>query len=195
MKKRIRITKKNTPTGILKNSTSKTTSSPASTSKKAVERRLTFDKNSANKGDGDDSFLQNEYGQNNSDDEGGIDNLVDDEQNSGDEDDNEENSDDEGEEGEEEKTGNENEGGEEEKRNNIVLAANGRRLPIRNRLGKVFFSEEEENYLREGVNTYGRGNWAVILNKYDFHKRRTPIDLKDKWRTMQRQEAKEASRN
>ena len=49
---------------------------------------------------------------------------------------------------------------------------------------KVKFSENEENFVIEGVDEYGVGNWKEILQAYPFHKSRTNISIKDKYRTL-----------
>ncbi|CAA3028578.1 telomere repeat-binding 2-like [Olea europaea subsp. europaea] len=56
----------------------------------------------------------------------------------------------------------------------------------RRRVGK--WSAEEEDTLRAGVEEYGQGNWKCILKAYRhiFEGRRTEVDLKDKWRNMNR---------
>mmetsp|Transcript_6518 Transcript_6518/g.19788 ORF Transcript_6518/g.19788 Transcript_6518/m.19788 type:complete len:269 (-) Transcript_6518:5-811(-) len=46
------------------------------------------------------------------------------------------------------------------------------------------FSADEERYLLEGIEHFGAGNWKKILTSYDFHWKRTPVDLKDKHRNM-----------
>jgi hypothetical protein len=44
------------------------------------------------------------------------------------------------------------------------------------------WNETEEALLRCGVSSYGAGNWAVIIKKLRLNK--TPLQLKDKWRTL-----------
>ena len=58
----------------------------------------------------------------------------------------------------------------------------GRPKAIRRR-GKRFFTEREETYLRQGVQRFGFGNWAVILKHYPFENR-TSVNLKDKYRNL-----------
>jgi len=59
-----------------------------------------------------------------------------------------------------------------------------RGAPSTARIHRVQWSMEEKDMLREGVSAYGLGKWAEILKAYDFHKHRTNVDLKDKWRNM-----------
>ncbi|CAH0491326.1 unnamed protein product [Peronospora farinosa] len=51
----------------------------------------------------------------------------------------------------------------------------------------VFWSDEEEKFLRHGVKKYGTGKWKQILidGQDVFSKHRTNVDLKDKWKNMQ----------
>lgn len=44
---------------------------------------------------------------------------------------------------------------------------------------------EETKWLEEGVKLYGEGNWSKILSKYNFVGR-TSVNLKDRWRTLQK---------
>ena len=50
------------------------------------------------------------------------------------------------------------------------------------------WSRDEVAALELGVSTLGEGHWGVILERYAarFHSRRTDVDLKDKWRNLQR---------
>ena len=48
--------------------------------------------------------------------------------------------------------------------------------------------------LEHGVRIFGHGNWKRILNAYAFHSKRSPVDLKDKWRNLNRSKAKKAAR-
>lgn len=54
--------------------------------------------------------------------------------------------------------------------------------------GRVRWKEEEVEYLKKGVETYGVGHWRTILERYPFHSRRTNVDLKDKWRNLQKKQ-------
>lgn len=50
---------------------------------------------------------------------------------------------------------------------------------------KRMWTESETNNLIEGVKRYGEGNWSKIKAHYSF-KDRTNINLKDRWRTIQK---------
>ena len=52
--------------------------------------------------------------------------------------------------------------------------------------GRIRWKEEEVEYLKRGVKIYGVGNWRTILQSYPFHSRRSNVDLKDKWRNLQK---------
>ena len=60
------------------------------------------------------------------------------------------------------------------------------------RLKRPFTAQEETN-LREGVKRYGVGNWRLILMAYTFDNR-TTVDLKDKWRNLQKMERRAQKR-
>ena len=45
------------------------------------------------------------------------------------------------------------------------------------------FTQEEVDWLREGVSRFGVGRWRSILDSYNF-KGRTTVNLKDKWRNL-----------
>ncbi|XP_065065200.1 uncharacterized protein LOC135691304 [Rhopilema esculentum] len=60
---------------------------------------------------------------------------------------------------------------------NVTSTARQKRRP---------FSEEEVEWLRRGVKRYGFGNWATILRNYPFPSKRTAVNLKDKWRNIER---------
>ncbi|XP_070539737.1 telomeric repeat-binding factor 2-like isoform X3 [Ptychodera flava] len=47
------------------------------------------------------------------------------------------------------------------------------------------WSQEEIYNLKQGVKRHGTGNWRTILNTYEFNNR-TNVNLKDKWRVMER---------
>jgi Myb-like DNA-binding domain len=65
--------------------------------------------------------------------------------------------------------------------------------------GYTRFTSEEEALLVEGVRVYGVGNWKLILASSGkgpgsrFHPRRTPVDLKDKWRNLSRARQRKVS--
>ncbi|KAJ3429628.1 telomeric repeat-binding factor [Anaeramoeba flamelloides] len=51
---------------------------------------------------------------------------------------------------------------------------------------RVFWSNEECCCLIDGINRFGVGKWSKIMGQagYNFHLKRTPHDLKDKWRNL-----------
>ncbi|KAJ3423324.1 trf-like [Anaeramoeba flamelloides] len=51
---------------------------------------------------------------------------------------------------------------------------------------RVFWSNEECCCIIDGINRFGVGKWAKIMkqSEYNFHVKRTPHDLKDKWRNL-----------
>ena len=51
------------------------------------------------------------------------------------------------------------------------------------------WTETEVNALSEGVRICGAGNWADILRRSQnqFHPSRRPVDIKDKYRTLEKQ--------
>ncbi|CAN8069977.1 unnamed protein product [Agarophyton chilense] len=53
------------------------------------------------------------------------------------------------------------------------------------------FSALEEAHLLEGVRKYGAGKWKKILTCYEFHWKRTAVDLKDKYRNIIRAQERE----
>ena len=53
-------------------------------------------------------------------------------------------------------------------------------------MGKVAWSSVEEEQVYQGVLAHGVGNWALIRS--EFVPNRTNVDIKDKWRTMKRQQ-------
>ncbi|KAE9021202.1 hypothetical protein PF006_g5386 [Phytophthora fragariae] len=59
--------------------------------------------------------------------------------------------------------------------------------PRRGRRVTVFWSEDEEKFLRQGVERHGIGKWKQILRDGAgvFSSHRTNVDLKDKWKNMQ----------
>ena len=56
------------------------------------------------------------------------------------------------------------------------------------------WSEEETKALKQGVLKYGHGKWSKILDdpdsKNDLEKR-SPVDLKDKWRVLEKKRTHE----
>ncbi|KAJ8575302.1 hypothetical protein ON010_g3909 [Phytophthora cinnamomi] len=59
--------------------------------------------------------------------------------------------------------------------------------PRRGRRATVFWSEDEEEFLRQGVARRGIGKWKQILHDGAgvFSAHRTNVDLKDKWKNLQ----------
>lgn len=55
------------------------------------------------------------------------------------------------------------------------------------------FTQAEQAMLIEGVRRYGAGNWKKILSSYEFHVKRTAVDLKDKYRNILRAQERERS--
>ncbi|GAB5357759.1 hypothetical protein AAMO2058_000401900 [Amorphochlora amoebiformis] len=54
-----------------------------------------------------------------------------------------------------------------------------------------WWTREEERTLVKGVKELGKGRWSMILHKYRGALRgRTTVDLKDKWRNIERAEAR-----
>eukprot|EP00026_Physarum_polycephalum_P003963 Phypoly_transcript_03980.p1 GENE.Phypoly_transcript_03980~~Phypoly_transcript_03980.p1 ORF type:complete len:693 (+),score=217.82 Phypoly_transcript_03980:86-2164(+) len=53
------------------------------------------------------------------------------------------------------------------------------------KIAKRKFSIAEEQYLHKGVERFGVGKWKEILMSYNFNNR-TAVDLKDKWRNIQK---------
>eukprot|EP01156_Anaeramoeba_ignava_P021177 Anaeramoba_ignava/c18348_g1_i1.p1 GENE.c18348_g1_i1~~c18348_g1_i1.p1 ORF type:complete len:367 (+),score=135.84 c18348_g1_i1:36-1103(+) len=53
---------------------------------------------------------------------------------------------------------------------------------------RVFWTDEETRFLIFGVKKYGVGRWSVILSdsSLQFHMKRKPHDLKDKWRNLKK---------
>lgn len=53
--------------------------------------------------------------------------------------------------------------------------------------GRVFWTDREIMCLKKGVQEDGlRGQWAEILARYPFQDCRTSVDLKDKWRNLEK---------
>lgn len=53
--------------------------------------------------------------------------------------------------------------------------------------GRVFWTDREIMYLKKGVQEDGlRGQWAEILARYPFQDCRSSVDLKDKWRNLEK---------
>eukprot|EP00286_Rhodomonas_abbreviata_P016612 CAMPEP_0181340260 /NCGR_PEP_ID=MMETSP1101-20121128/29742_1 /TAXON_ID=46948 /ORGANISM="Rhodomonas abbreviata, Strain Caron Lab Isolate" /LENGTH=562 /DNA_ID=CAMNT_0023451379 /DNA_START=31 /DNA_END=1719 /DNA_ORIENTATION=+ len=60
-------------------------------------------------------------------------------------------------------------------------AASGKKERIR-------WTPEEVKNLVDGVASLGEGNWKMILEDRTFHKSRSAVDLKDKWRNLKKAE-------
>ncbi|KAJ1472387.1 hypothetical protein T484DRAFT_1975465 [Baffinella frigidus] len=48
------------------------------------------------------------------------------------------------------------------------------------------FSEEEIDFLIKGVKRFGKGKWKEILEAYEFRNNRSTVDVKDKWRNLEK---------
>jgi hypothetical protein len=94
--------------------------------------------------------------------------------------------DEDGEEYKPEKTDSEQEDEEQTRDGNYVPYTSPNRPAPKRRRGKVPFSEQEVVNLRAGVRRFGIGSWKKILDYYDFEPRRTSVDLKDKWRNLEK---------
>ncbi|CAM9119195.1 unnamed protein product [Discosporangium mesarthrocarpum] len=46
------------------------------------------------------------------------------------------------------------------------------------------WSAQEVSYLQEGVKKFGDGKWIEIVKHYPFHEKRSNVDLKDKWKNI-----------
>lgn len=55
--------------------------------------------------------------------------------------------------------------------------------PLGSTRTRRLWTPEEEAKLIKGVNTYGKGNWALIRRKMHLTER-TNVELKDKWRNI-----------
>ena len=63
------------------------------------------------------------------------------------------------------------------------------------RKSKQMFSQEEVDALREGVAKHGKGRWKdILLESQHVFQDRTTMDLKDKWRNIERMAQKERAR-
>jgi hypothetical protein len=72
-----------------------------------------------------------------------------------------------------------------------VPAAGGSR-PVRTGR-RIFWSEDEVAQLRKAVLEDGlKGQWAVIRDTYNLHPCRSAVDIKDKWRNIEKTEAPNA---
>uniref|UniRef100_A0A8C3SXT7 Telomeric repeat-binding factor n=1 Tax=Chelydra serpentina TaxID=8475 RepID=A0A8C3SXT7_CHESE len=52
-------------------------------------------------------------------------------------------------------------------------------------LDKSKWTVQESEWVREGVKTFGEGNWKMICKKFPFENR-TAVMIKDRWRTMKK---------
>ena len=50
----------------------------------------------------------------------------------------------------------------------------------------VYWTAEEAGYIRDGVKKFGCGKWKKILEVYPFKSCRNSMDIRDKWRNMQK---------
>ena len=60
-------------------------------------------------------------------------------------------------------------------------------LNKRSKRTRIVFSSEEEDFIIQSVRKFGVGQWAKILQNFDFHPSRASVSIKDKYRTMKRQ--------
>ncbi|CAI5733133.1 unnamed protein product [Peronospora destructor] len=86
----------------------------------------------------------------------------------------------------EEDTDDNNSSGESLQADDVMEGSNARRRGRRRQT--VFWSDEEEKFLCRGVKKYKAGKWKQILidGQDVFSKHRTNVDLKDKWKNMQK---------
>ncbi|XP_077167017.1 telomeric repeat-binding factor 2 isoform X4 [Paroedura picta] len=56
---------------------------------------------------------------------------------------------------------------------------------VRSGAKKQKWTSEETEWIRAGVKKFGEGNWKAIFRAYRF-KNRTPVMIKDRWRTMKK---------
>ena len=62
-----------------------------------------------------------------------------------------------------------------------------KKMNLKGRYRRVYWTKEEEEYLRKGVKKFGVGKWKQIIDFYPFNPCRTSVDAKDKWRNIKRQ--------
>ena len=60
-------------------------------------------------------------------------------------------------------------------------------LNKRSKRTRIVFSSEEEDFIIQSVRKFGVGQWAKILQNFDFYPSRASASIKDKYRTMKRQ--------
>jgi hypothetical protein len=60
------------------------------------------------------------------------------------------------------------------------------RVPRKKRRQYTRWTEDEVRVLKEGVRVFGRGKWQQILDWGMEFNNRSAVDLKDKWRTLNR---------
>jgi hypothetical protein len=51
---------------------------------------------------------------------------------------------------------------------------------------RIRWTEEEAGYVRQGVKKFGYGKWMQIRASYPFKSCRSSVDIRDKWRNMQK---------
>ncbi|CAG2233803.1 unnamed protein product [Mytilus edulis] len=73
----------------------------------------------------------------------------------------------------------------ERMRDDLTIPSQIRQVFNGKRRRRVSFTEEEIRNLVNGVNSFGK-SWALILQNFEFHESRTQVDLKDKYRGIEK---------
>ncbi|XP_063411356.1 putative leucine-rich repeat-containing protein DDB_G0290503 [Mytilus trossulus] len=73
----------------------------------------------------------------------------------------------------------------ERMRDDLTVPSQLRQVFNGKRRRRVSFTEEEIQNLVNGVNSFGK-SWALILQNFEFHESRTQVDLKDKYRGIEK---------